>query len=465
MESFRWNELDELTMTGTLQDTRLDLPPTTHTPRPYKGPSRSEVLAMRSQYMNPAIFTYYAEPILIVEGYKQYLYDETGKRYLDMLGGIVTVSVGHCHPRVTKAIKEQTDTLQHATSIYLHPNIALMAKKLASKMPKGLEVTYFTNSGSEANDIAMMMARLHTGNNDIIALRNAYHGGSAGPANLTAINTWKYPGSTAGAVHHAVNPDPYRSAFSGTPEEIATKSANDVRDLIRHATSGKVAGFIAEPIQGAGGVTHGARNYLKEVYGIIREHGGLCIADEVQTGFGRTGDHYWGFENFGVVPDIVTMAKGIGNGVPLAAVTTRMDIARSLAQKIHFNTFGGNPVSMAAGLAVLDVIEEEHLQENSKKLGARFRAGLTRLAKSHQLIGDIRGMGLMLGVELVRDRGTKEPAKQETLDLLEAAREMSVLLGKGGLHGNVLRLKPPMCITEADVDYAIDVLDRALTNA
>jgi alanine-glyoxylate transaminase/(R)-3-amino-2-methylpropionate-pyruvate transaminase len=465
MESFRWNELDELTMTGTLQDTRLELPSTTHTPRPYKGPSRSEVLAMRSQYMNPAIFTYYAEPILIVEGYKQYLYDETGKRYLDLLGGIVTVSVGHCHPKVTKAIKEQTDTLQHATSIYLHPNIALMAKKLASKMPKGLEVTYFTNSGSEANDIAMMMARLHTGQSDIIALRNAYHGGSAGPANLTAINTWKYPGSTTGAVHHAVNPDPYRSAFSGSPEEIATKSANDVRDLIRHATSGKVAGFIAEPIQGAGGVTHGARNYLKEVYGIIREHGGLCIADEVQTGFGRTGDHYWGFENFGVVPDIVTMAKGIGNGVPLAAVTTRMDIARSLAQKIHFNTFGGNPVSMAAGLAVLDVIEEEHLQENSKKLGARFKAGLSRLAKSHQLIGDIRGMGLMLGIELVRDRGTKEPAKQETLDLLEAAREMSVLLGKGGLYGNVLRLKPPMCITEADVDYAIDVLDRALANA
>jgi alanine-glyoxylate transaminase / (R)-3-amino-2-methylpropionate-pyruvate transaminase len=449
-------------MTDTL--VRLALPEVDHRPQPYRGPSREEVLKLRGQYMNPAIFTYYADPLLIVEGYKQYLYDDTGKRYLDMLGGIVTISVGHCHPKVTKAIKEQTDTLQHATSIYLHPNIALMAKKLASKMPKGLEVTYFTNSGSEANDIAMMMARLHTGNNDIIALRNAYHGGSAGPANLTAINTWKFPGSTGGAVHHAVNPDPYRSAFSGTPEEIATKSANDVRDLIRSSTTGKVAGFIAEPIQGAGGVTLGAKNYLKEVYGIVREHGGLCIADEVQTGFGRTGDHFWGFENFGVVPDMVTMAKGIGNGVPLAAVTTRMDIARSLAQKIHFNTFGGNPVSMAAGLAVLDVIEEEHLQRNSKILGARFREGLTRLAKSHRLIGDIRGMGLMLGVELVRDRATKEPAKQETMDLLEATREMSMLLGKGGLYGNVLRIKPPMCITEADVDYAIDVLDRALSS-
>jgi alanine-glyoxylate transaminase/(R)-3-amino-2-methylpropionate-pyruvate transaminase len=448
-------------MTDTL--IRLELPEVDHQPRPYAGPSREEVLAMRSQYTSPAIFTYYAEPLLIVEGYKQYLYDETGHRYLDLLGGIVTISVGHCHPTVTKAIKDQTDTLQHATSIYLHPNIALFAKKLASKMPKGLEVTYFTNSGSEANDLAMMMARLHTGHADIIALRNAYHGGSAGPATLTAINTWKYPGSTGGAVHHAVNPDPYRSAFSGAPEEIATKSANDVRDLIRHATTGKVAAFIAEPIQGAGGVMHGARNYLKEVYAIIREHGGLCIADEVQTGFGRTGDHYWGFENFGVVPDMVTMAKGIGNGVPLAAVTTRMDIARSLTQKVHFNTFGGNPVCMAAGMAVLDVIEEEHLQQNAKVLGARFKAGLQRLAKSHSLIGDVRGMGLMLGVELVRDRATKEPAKQETVDVLEAAREMSVLLGKGGLYGNVLRVKPPMCISEADVDYALDVLDRALS--
>ena len=436
-----------------------------HLPRPYNGPAKSEVLALRNAHLNPAIFTYYADPVMIVEGHMQYLYDETGRRYLDLLGGIVTISVGHCHPKVTKAIRDQVDTLQHATSIYLHPNIALLAKKLASKMPKGLDVTYFTNSGSEANDIAMMMARLHTGNQDIIALRNSYHGGSAGPASLTALNTWKFPGSTGGAVHHAVNPDPYRSAFSGTPEEIATKSANDVRDLIRHSTTGKVAGFIAEPIQGAGGVTHGAPNYLKEVYAIIREHGGLCIADEVQTGFGRTGDHYWGFENFGVVPDMVTMAKGIGNGIPLAAVTTRMDVARALAQKIHFNTFGGNPVSMVAGLAVLDVIEEEHLQRNAKVLGERFKSGLGKLARSHQLIGDVRGMGLMLGVELVRDRRTKEPAKQETADLLEALREMSVLVGKGGLNGNVLRIKPPMCITEADVDYALDAIDRGLSKA
>ena len=435
-----------------------------HTPKPYKGPSKAELIAMRKQFTNPAVFTLYKEPLLIVEGHMQYLYDETGRRYLDLYAGIVTVSVGHCHPKVVKAIHEQVDTLQHATTIYLHPNFPLLAKKLASKMPKGLDVTYFTNSGSEANDLAVTMARLYTGNTDVIALRNGYHGGSPGTMGLTAMNTWKFPGSSGGAVHHTINPDPYRSPFKGTPEEIATMSANDVRDLIRTATSGKVAAFIAESIQGAGGVMHGARNYLPEVYAIIREHGGLCIADEVQTGFGRTGEHYWGFQNYGVTPDIVTMAKGIGNGVPLGAVTTRMDIAKSLTQKLHFNTFGGNPVSLAASLAVLDVIDEEGIQANAKKLGARFKTGLEKLAKSHKIIGDVRGMGLMIGVEMVRDRGTKEPATGETADLLEAAREMSLLVGKGGMNGNVLRIKPPMCITEADVDFALDVLDRAFVS-
>jgi alanine-glyoxylate transaminase / (R)-3-amino-2-methylpropionate-pyruvate transaminase len=212
-----------------------------------------------------------------------------------------------------------------------------------------------------------------------------------------------------------------------------------------------------------GGATRGAPNYLREAYAVAREHGGLCIADEVQTGFGRTGEHYWGFEHYGVVPDFVTMAKGFGNGAPLGAVTTRMDIARSLTQRLHFNTFGGNPVSMAAGLAVLEVIDEEGIQENARLRGAQLAAGLARLQRHHALIGDVRGMGLMLGVELVADRATKQPAKSQTLDLLEHARELGVLIGKGGLDGNVLRIKPPMCITAADVDFTIDVLDRALS--
>jgi alanine-glyoxylate transaminase / (R)-3-amino-2-methylpropionate-pyruvate transaminase len=452
-------------MSTVLDKPALQMPPTDHTPRPYTGPSREEVLAMRRQFVNPAVFTIYREPLMLVEGHMQWLYDETGKRYLDMLAGIVTVSCGHCHPKVTAAIKDQTDTLQHSTTIYLHPNYVQLAKKLASKMPAGLDVTYFTNSGSEANDLAISMARLFTGNNDVIAVRNAYHGGSPSTMGLTSHSTWKYPMQQNMGVHHVVNPDGYRSPFTGTPEEIARKSANEIRETIRYSTPGKIAAFIMEPIQGVGGATSSGGNYLKEAYAIAREFGGLCIADEVQTGFGRTGTHYWGFQNFDVVPDIVTMAKGIGNGVPLGAVTTRMEIARSLTSRIHFNTFGGNPVSMAAGLAVLDVIEEDGLQKNCLVLGKRLLDGLRRLQESHRMIGDVRGMGLMVGLELVRDRATREPAKQETLDVLEHCREMGVLIGKGGLDGNVLRIKPPMCISAADVDYTLDVLDRALTLA
>jgi alanine-glyoxylate transaminase/(R)-3-amino-2-methylpropionate-pyruvate transaminase len=441
------------------------MPPTDHQPRPYDGPSRAEVIAMRKQYANPAITTLYKEPIMIVEGHMQWLFDDTGKRYLDMFGGIVTVSCGHCHPKITRAIHEQVDTLQHGTTIYLHPGMPTLAKKLASKMPKGLDVTYFVNSGSEANDLAIQMARLFTGHNDVIALRNAYHGASPSTNTLTSHSTWKYPTNVSAGIHHAINPDPYRSPFNGTPEEIATKSAADIREIIRFSTPGKIAAFIAEPIQGVGGATSGAKNYLKEAYAVAREYGGVCIADEVQTGFGRTGENYWGFENFDVVPDLVVMAKGIGNGVPLAAVTTRMEIAQALTQRIHFNTFGGNPVCMAAGNAVLDVIDEDGLQENSRVVGGRLKSGLQKMMKDHRIIGDVRGMGLMLGVELVRDRGTKEPAKQEAMQVLEETREMGMLIGKGGIDNTVLRIKPPMCITAADADFALDVLHHAFTAA
>ena len=439
-----------------------ELPPCDYTPPPYAGPSRDEILADRQRYCHPAVFTLYREPLVIVDGHMQYLFDETGRRYLDLLAGITTVSCGHCHPKVTERVKAQVDRLQHASTIYAHPNLPELGKKLATRMPAGLEVTYFTSSGSEANELAIAMARLYTGNEDVVALRNAYHGGTATPMSLTSHSTWKFPLPGVGKVHHAACPDPYRSQFDGSPEEIAEQSAEDIRELIKFTTSGSVAGFIAEPIQGVGGVTHGATNYLGLAYDIVREHGGLCIADEVQTGFGRTGENYWGFQNHGVVPDIVTMAKGIGNGFPLAAVTTRAEIATALTGRVHFNTFGGNPVSMAAGSAVLDVIDEEGLQDNAREVGAVLGEGFEALKRRYPLIGDVRGLGLMRGIELVRDRATKEPAAEETLEILEATREMGVLLGKGGFYGNVLRVKPPLCINREDVRFALEVLDAAL---
>ncbi len=449
-------------MTATAP-TRPVMPPSDHQPRRYTGPSKAEILALRQRYTNPAIFTLYKEPLLIVEGHMQYLFDETGRRYLDLFAGIVTVSVGHCHPKVTRAIQEQAETLAHTTTIYLHPNFPKLAEKLASKMPPGLDVTYFVNSGSEANDLAVLLARAYTGNQDVIAVRNSYHGGSSSMMAATSHHTWKFPQQLNSGFHHAVCPDPYRSPFTGTPEEIATKSANEVREIIRYSTPGGIAAFMAEPIQGVGGATQGAANYLREAYAHARAAGGLCIADEVQTGFGRTGEHYWGFQNYGVVPDIVTMAKGIGNGAPLAAVTTRREIAEKLTQRIHFNTFGGNPISMAAGLATLQVIDDEGIQGKAKLIGGRFKAGLEDLQRRHRLIGDVRGRGLMLGVELVKDRGTKAPAKEEALAIMEHLREFGILIGKGGLDGNTLRIKPPMCLTAADVDFALEALDAALT--
>jgi alanine-glyoxylate transaminase / (R)-3-amino-2-methylpropionate-pyruvate transaminase len=441
----------------------IELPPCSHQPAVYDGPPAEQVLALRRQYLNPGLFPYYKQPVMFVEGSMQYLWDDKGRRYLDGLGGIVTISVGHCHPHVVEAARRQNEALQHSTTIYLHPNIALYAEKLASKMPGDLKVCYFVNSGSEANDLALLMARAYTGNFDMVALRNGYHGGNASGMGLTAHSTWKFNVPHSFGVHHAVAPDPYRGPYGRQDPEAGRKYAADVKQVIDYATSGKVAGFIAESIQGVGGVVVFPDGYLQHVYEHVRAAGGLCIADEVQAGFGRTGTHFWGFETQGVIPDIVTMAKGIGNGCPLAAVVTTPKVAAVLSQRIHFNTFGGNPVVSAIGKAVLEVIEREHLQENSRRLGARILAGLERLKAKHPIIGDVRGKGLMLGIELVKDRATKEPAKAECAQVLETARELGLLLGKGGLWGQTIRFAPPMCITEADADFLLAVLDEAFS--
>jgi alanine-glyoxylate transaminase / (R)-3-amino-2-methylpropionate-pyruvate transaminase len=439
------------------------LPPFDYQPQPYRGPSAEEVLRLRRQFLNPGLFLYYKRPLMIVEGKAQYVFDEDGRRYLDALGGIVTISVGHCHPDVVAAARRQTELLQHATTIYLHPNISEYAEKLAAKMPGDLKVCYFVNSGSEANDLALLMARAYTGNYDVIALRNSYHGGNASGMGLTAHRTWKFNVPHSFGVHHAIAPDPYRGAWGRDDPQAGNHYAADVRSLIEHATSGQIAGFIAESIQGVGGCVVFPENYLKHVYEHVRAAGGVCIADEVQTGFGRTGTHYWGFETQNVVPDIVTMAKGIGNGAPLAAVVTTSKIAATLAQRIHFNTFGGNPVVCAPGAAVLDVIDREKLQANALNIGNRILAGLERLKTKHNLIGDARGKGLLLGIELVKDRNTKEPATSECARVLENCRDMGLLLGKGGLHSQTIRFSPPMCLHQQDADFLLDVLDRAFS--
>ena len=440
-----------------------ELPPFSHQPVPYSGPSADEVLKTRREFLNPGIFLYYKKPLMMVEGKMQYVWDETGKRYLDALGGIVTVSVGHCHPHVVEAARKQNELLQHSTTIYLNPNVGAFAEKLASKMPGDLKVCYFVNSGSEANDLALLMARAYTGNYDMIALRNAYHGGNASGMGMTAQHTWKFNIPHSFGVHHAITPDPYRGAWGRDDAEAGKKYAADVKNLIEYATPGQVAGFIAESIQGVGGVIVFPDGYLKHVYEHVRAAGGVCIADEVQSGFGRTGTHYWGFETQGVLPDIVCMAKGIGNGAPLGAVVTTPKIAAALSQRIHFNTFGGNPVVSAQGLAVLEVIERENLQANALKIGAELFAGLERLKEKHKIIGDVRGKGLMLGIELVKDRATKEPAKAECAQVLETCKEMGLLLGKGGLYGQTIRFSPPMCLNSADASFLLDVLDHAFS--
>jgi alanine-glyoxylate transaminase/(R)-3-amino-2-methylpropionate-pyruvate transaminase len=306
------------------------------------------------------------------------------------------------------------------------------------------------------------MARAYTGNYDMISLRNAYHGGNASGMSLTAHSNWKFNVPHSFGVHHALAPDPFRGPWGYDDSDAGKKYAGDVKNLIDYATSGQIAGFIAESIQGVGGVVVFPDGYLKNVYATVRAAGGICIADEVQSGFGRTGTHYWGFETQGVTPDIVTMAKGIGNGCALAAVVTTPQIAATLTKRVHFNTFGGNPVVCAQGKAVLEVIERENLQANSLKIGGHIKDGLEKLKTKHNVIGDVRGKGLMLGIEFVKDRATKEPAKAECAQVFEAARDLGLLVGKGGLHGNVIRITPPMGITQADADFLLEVLDAAL---
>ncbi len=428
-------------------------------PTPYEGPTAQEILELRREYLMPNHLLYYKNPVAIVQGQMQYLYDTEGRQYLDGIAGIVTVSVGHCNPRVLEKTIAQTKLLQHATTIYLHPLIAQYGKMLAEKMPgEHLTQSFFTNSGSEANDLAVLAAILSTGNVDILALRNAYHGMSRVPMSLVGHSTWRYPVPTQSNIHHILQGYCYRCPVKLTYPSCNVACARDVENVILSSTTGKVAAVIAEPIQGVGGSVTPPPEYFGIIYDTVKKYDGLFISDEVQTGFGRTGSKYWGIENWGVEPDMMTMAKGMGNGIPIGAVTSSAEIAAPLKDKLFFNTFGGNPVSMAQGIATMEEIDEQGLQENSAKVGAHLMDGLRRLESQYELIGEVRGMGLMLGVELVKSRESREPAPEATAQILEMAKDCGLLIGKGGLFGNVIRIKPPMCITVDDVDYMVEVL-------
>jgi len=349
--------------------------------------------------------------------------------------------------------------------LYMNDRTVEYAKKLVSKLPHHLSVCHFVNSGGEANDLAMLMARVYTGNNDILALRNAYHGVSISTMGLTAHSTWKFPISHGQGVHHVLLPDRYRGPFGFDDPKAADKYSWDVQNVIQHCTPGQVAGWISEPIQGVGGCVEMPPGYLNKVYEYVKKAGGLNIADEVQTGFTRTGSHYWGFEMLGVSPDIVTMAKGIGNGFPLGAVVTTPEVSAVLSKRLTFNTYGGNPIASAAGIAVLDIIDEEKIQDQVHETGTRLKKGLIELQKKFpNIIGDVRGQGLMLGVEFVKDPVTKTPAPEKATEILVETRKHGLLIGKGGYYGNTLRIKPPLIITNDDVDFSLNVLSDVITN-
>ncbi len=422
--------------------------------------TKQEILLAQKEFLFPAVFHYFKEPLVISHAKDQYVWDADGKQYLDFFGGIVTVSVGHCNEQVNRKVHEQIDKLEHVSTVFANEPQVALAKKLASITPNGaLRKSFFSNSGTEANETAILAARCFTGSTEIIALRHSYHGRSAAAMGLTGQAPWKLGPPQAGIVH-AVNAYCYRCPFGLEYPSCEVKCAQDIEQVIRTTTSGRVAGLIAEPIQGVGGFITPPKEYFKIVTDIVRQYGGVFIADEVQTAWGRTGGKWFGIEHWDVQPDIITSAKGLGNGLPIGLTIARPEIADAM-KGVTISTFGGNPVVTTAAKAVIDYIEEQDLLRNTEDVGAYLRGKLQELRDRHPLIGDIRGMGLLLALELVEDRSTKAPATAATLRLMEAARENGIMVGRGGLYGNVLRFSPPMNIARTDVDEFIRRLDAS----
>lgn len=431
---------------------------------PPEEPSKAETLATRRQRIGRNLSIGYRDPVKVVRGWRQYLYDETGRQYLDAYNNVP--HVGHCHPRVIEAACQQMRVLNTNTR-YLHDTINRYAETLCATMPEPLSVCFFVNSASEANELALRLARAHTRQKDMIVLEAAYHGHTTG---LIDISPYKHdgPGGTGAPdwVHTTPIPDGYRGAYKYDDAQAGEKYAAHVSEVIENLKrNGKgVAGFIAETCPSVGGQIFLPENYLASVYAAVRAAGGICIADEVQTGFGRTGTNFWAFQNHDVTPDIVIMGKPIGNGHPIGALVTTPDIADSFNNGMEFfSTFGGNPVSCAVGLEVLNIVREEGLQQHALRVGNRLLNGLRPFVDQFPLVGDARGSGLFLGIELVRDRQTLEPAAEEASFVANRMRDHGILLGTDGPFHNVVKIRPPMPFDESNADFLVATMNEVLT--
>jgi len=422
-----------------------------------------QILDKQQQYLWPNHILYYTEPLPLDHGEGLYVWDVEGRRYLDFFGGILTTSVGHNHPQVVEAVREQVGKLIHSSTLYPNANHVALAEKMAEITPGRLQMSFFTNSGSEANETAIVAAQTYTDNREIVALRHAYSGRTSLTMSVTAHSTWKLGKSFSPDVKHAVNPYCYRCPLKLSYPSCGVACAQDIEDVIRTTTGGKIAAFMAEPIQGVGGFITPPPEYFKIAVEIARHYGGVFICDEVQTGFGRTGTHWFGISHWDVEPELMTMAKGIANGLPMGNTVATPEVAEAMVGKgLTLSTFGGNPVSTAASLATIHAIEEEAPPAAIALVGDRLRRGLERLWEKYPLVGDVRGKGLMQGMELVLDRQTKEPAPKPVAQLFEETRARGLLIGKGGLYGNVIRIAPPLTATAEHVDQALEILDHAL---
>jgi alanine-glyoxylate transaminase / (R)-3-amino-2-methylpropionate-pyruvate transaminase len=413
-----------------------------------------------NEFIIPAAPPYYQDPLVLVEGSGSTVTDADGREYLDFFCGILTTGIGHCHPDVVERVREQVGRLGHTSTLYLTEPQVSAARRLAGLAPGALKKTFFTNSGTEAVETAVMLARMYTGRDEIIGLRFGYSGRSALATTLTAISAWNPLGASVPWVKHALSPYCYRCAFGPPHEQCAERYARDVEEVILTMTGGKPAAFFAETIQGVAGYLVPPPRYFRLVAEIIRKHGGLFIADEVQAGFGRTGDKWFGIEHWGVEPDIMVMAKTVASGFPVGATIAREEIAAAWKGKT-ISTFGGNPISMAAMDATLEVMERENVPARSAARGRQLRAGLDALFQRHHWIGEVRGMGMMQALELVEDRSSKAPSPKKAVALLEAAREEGLLIGTGGMYGHVIRLAPQMLMSEAEVADGLGRLERA----